>query len=70
MGQFKNLIKISMMIIITFSLTGCWDKTELDQKAYVIGIGLDAHEKEGKIKVTYLVANPEVGSQRIGRWIN
>lgn len=66
MGQFKNLIKISMMMIITFSLTGCWDKTELDQKAYVIGIGLDAHEREGKIKVTYLVANPEVGSQQSG----
>ncbi|WP_102264146.1 Ger(x)C family spore germination protein [Mesobacillus jeotgali] len=66
MGQFKKLTKISIMTFIILSLTGCWDKKELDQKAYVIGIGLDTHEKEGKIKVTYLVANPEVGSQQSG----
>ncbi|MEW8972426.1 MAG: Ger(x)C family spore germination protein, partial [Mesobacillus sp.] len=53
-------------VIIILSLTGCWDKKELDQKAYVIGIGLDTHEKEGKITVTYLIANPEVGSQQSG----
>jgi spore germination protein KC len=66
MEQYKNLIKISIMVIIILSLTGCWDKKELDQKAYVIGIGLDTHEKEGKITVTYLIANPEVGSQQSG----
>jgi spore germination protein KC len=46
------------------SLTGCWDQKELDQKAYVIAIGLDKHEAEGKVKVTYMIANPEAGSQQ------
>lgn len=58
------------MVCIVLSMTGCWDKTELDQKAYVIGMGLDTHEKEGKVTVTYLIANPEVGSQQSGGGTN
>lgn len=64
MRQFKNLVEISLLIVLVLTLTGCWDQKELDQKAYVIGIGLDPHEAEGKVKVTYLIANPEVGSQQ------
>ncbi|MBS8266047.1 Ger(x)C family spore germination protein [Mesobacillus boroniphilus] len=70
MKQFKNLVKVFGMICIVLSTAGCWDKKELDMKAYVIGIGLDTHEKEGKIKVTYLIANPEVGSQQTGGGTN
>ncbi|RSD20517.1 Ger(x)C family spore germination protein [Mesobacillus subterraneus] len=66
MRQFWNLAKLTIWISLILALTGCWDKKELDQKAYVIGIGLDPHEQEGKIKVTYLIANPEVGSQQTG----
>lgn len=70
MGKYKNLAKISIMIGMILSLTGCWDQKELDQKAYVIGIGLDEHEIEGKVQVTYLIANPEVGSQQSGGGTN
>jgi spore germination protein KC len=59
-----RMIKWLMILAIPLSLSGCWDHTELDEKAYVIGIGLDQHEIEGKVKVTYLMANPEVGSQQ------
>ncbi|WLR55794.1 hypothetical protein LC048_01945 [Mesobacillus subterraneus] len=60
----SKMIKILMLLIITWSLSGCFDQKELDEKAYVIGIGLDQHKAEGKVKVTYLMANPEVGSQQ------
>jgi spore germination protein KC len=70
MRQFKNLVEISLLIVIVLTLTGCWDQKELDQKAYVIGIGLDPHEAEGKVKVTYIIANPEVGSQQSGGGTN
>lgn len=66
MRQLKNLVKFSLITFMLLSLTGCWDHKELDQKAYVIGIGLDKHEVEGKVKVTYMIANPEVGSQQSG----
>jgi spore germination protein KC len=66
----KNLVKISLLIGIVLTISGCWDQKELDQKAYVIGIGLDQHVAEGKVKVTYLIANPEVGSQQSGGGTN
>lgn len=47
-------------------LTGCWDRDELEDHAYVIGLGLDESKQEGKIKVTMLIANPEVGSVQGG----
>ena len=59
-------IKLLIIIAATVSMAGCWDQKELEQKAYVIGIGLDKHELESKVKVTYMIANPEVGSQQSG----
>ncbi len=58
------IIKATVLVALTLSLSGCWDHKELDDKAYVIGIGLDKHKAEGKVRVTYLIANPEVGSQQ------
>ena len=49
-----------------FLLSGCWDRKELEDRAYVIGLGLDQSKTEGKIKVTMLIANPEVGSMQGG----
>jgi spore germination protein KC len=63
MGQLK-FIKLLVIFVAAVSMTGCWDQKELDQKAYVIGIGLDTYDAEGKVKITYLIANPEVGSQQ------
>lgn len=59
-------LKLFLMVAAVASLAGCWDQKELDQKAYVIGIGMDKHEIESKVKITYLIANPEVGSQQSG----
>ena len=64
MKLHSKMIKVIILIAILLSLSGCWDQKELDEKAYVIGIGLDKHKAEGKVEVTYLIANPEVGSQQ------
>ncbi|WP_423407952.1 Ger(x)C family spore germination protein [Heyndrickxia sp. MSNUG] len=70
MKMLKNLVRLLFICVIVTSLAGCWDQKELDQKAYVIAIGLDEAEQEGKIKVSYLIANPEVGSQQTGGGTN
>lgn len=70
MRPFKWITTLMFIVIGVSSLTGCWDKRELDRKAYVIGIGLDKDEQQGKIMVTYLIANPEVGSQQSGGGTN
>ncbi|MCH1627373.1 Ger(x)C family spore germination protein [Ferdinandcohnia quinoae] len=66
MKRIQNLNKILPFIILTFLLTGCWSQKEIDKSAYVIGIGIDKSEQQGKIKVTYLISNPEVGSTQEG----
>ena len=62
-----KLVKILFFIIICLSLTGCYDKTELDNLAYVIGIGLDVGEAQNSedddsdgenLNITYQIAIP------------
>ena len=62
MPKVKATYKILLLLSIMFLLSGCWDREELEDRAYVIGLGLDKSEKESNIKITMLIANPEVGS--------
>src|SRR3954451_18235179 len=66
MPKRKIVCKLLLLLLVVCSLTGCWDQEELEDNAYVIGLGLDPSKEEGKIKVTMLIANPEVGSMQGG----
>ncbi|WP_066073748.1 Ger(x)C family spore germination protein [Neobacillus soli] len=66
MQKTKIISRILLLFVIVFSLTGCWDREELEDRSYVIGLGLDHSKHKGKIKVTMLLANPEVGSMQGG----
>jgi spore germination protein KC len=66
MQKTKTVCRLLLLFAIVSFLTGCWDREELEDKAYVIGLGLDRSKEEGKIKVTMLLANPEVGSMQGG----
>ncbi|KUP09562.1 hypothetical protein Q73_02820 [Bacillus coahuilensis m2-6] len=59
---------VLFMMVILF-LSGCYDKKEVEEQAYVVALGLD-QGKEGKLKVTYQIANPEVGSAAKGGQAN
>jgi spore germination protein KC len=48
-----------------FLLTGCWDKFELEEQAYVVALGLDK-ASDNLISVTFQIANPQVGSTNKG----
>ncbi|MEH7373963.1 Ger(x)C family spore germination protein [Neobacillus drentensis] len=61
-----TVCNVLMFLFIVCILTGCWDREELEDKAYVIGLGIDHSKHKGKIKVTMLLANPEVGSMQGG----
>lgn len=45
-------------IIISFTLTGCWDQQELDFVFIVSGVGIDKLE-DGQIKLTLLSTYPK-----------
>lgn len=57
----KNIKKILLSTLLTCSLalTGCWDRTELQERAFVMVVGIDKHKsknkKGDKLKMTYLL---------------
>jgi len=57
---------IGILLCVTI-LSGCWDQTETETLSYVTAIGIGKDEDdEGMVKVTYVIANPEVGNQAGG----
>lgn len=56
-----------VILAIVFLTTGCWDKKEIEEKAYVVDIGLDKSDKKGDIQITYHIANPQVGTSQRGK---
>ncbi len=41
---------VIMLILSTMCMTGCWDKVEIDKKAFVSILGVDAGKDIGKEK--------------------
>ena len=66
MQKIKTVCKLLLSLVVVCLLMGCWDRAEIESRAYVIGLGLDESKQSGKIKVTMLIANPEVGSMQGG----
>lgn len=66
MQKTKTLFRLLLFFLMLCLLSGCWDREELEDKAYVIGLGLDRSKDKDKIKITMLLANPEVGSMQGG----
>ncbi|ASK63679.1 hypothetical protein CFK37_16695 [Virgibacillus phasianinus] len=63
MKKHNLIVKLIYLIPILLTLSGCWNQSQIEERAYVIAIGLDKAEASNRIKVTYLIANPEYGSQ-------
>ncbi len=58
MKRLKVIIVSIIIIIVNILTTACWDKVEIEKRAFVLGIGLDKSEEEGQIDVTYQIALP------------
>jgi spore germination protein KC len=54
---------LSIIISLLVLLSGCWDQKQVDKRAYVYAVGMDMAEEENKFNITYLIVNPEYGSQ-------
>ncbi len=51
-------IYISVLVSILIVSTGCWDRIEIENRAFVLGIGLDKNNESDKIALTYQIALP------------
>lgn len=58
MNYLKNVLCILLIALILLTMTGCWDNTEIDDKAYVISLGLDTGS-QSKLQVSLLIAIPK-----------
>lgn len=57
----KKAYSLIFIVLLLFT-TGCWDKEEIEERLFVIAIGIDANEVEGKdylnrLRVTYKYPN-------------
>jgi spore germination protein KC len=56
-----RLMKIILMCLAVLLFTGCWDRVEVEEMAYVMAIGIDKG-KGDHYNITYQIANPQVGT--------
>lgn len=54
-----------VLLLLPFVLTGCWDQKELEERSYVVAIGLDLPkeidiDKEQAVDVTFQFSNPKL----------
>jgi spore germination protein KC len=52
------LLNIVICILLIVTLTGCWNRRELDTLAVVLGVGVDKLMKSGKVQITAQVVKP------------
>ena len=55
MSKTNNAKFIFLILLLPLFLTGCYDRFELDNLAYVIAIGVDTGEN-GNVNITYQIA--------------
>ncbi|WP_284139308.1 Ger(x)C family spore germination protein [Virgibacillus sp. LDC-1] len=66
----KRLTRVIVFLLCIVLLAGCWDQKQVEKHAYVFAIGLDKGEENDPIEVTYIIVNPDYGSQQQGGGAN
>ncbi|TCK05539.1 UNVERIFIED_ORG: spore germination protein KC [Anoxybacillus amylolyticus] len=65
--KWKQVMSVFFVSMHFMLLSGCWDREEVNDLAFVLGIGID-RTKQGKIRMTVEIAVPRMigGEQMIG----
>lgn len=63
MINVKYLAQILFLLFIIPLLSACWDQSAIDQRAYVVALGIGKSENENQIQVTFLITNPELSKK-------
>lgn len=61
----KRIKFFSLVVSLVLILTGCWDQKEVEERSYVVAIGLDlpknvSLEKDQAVDVTFQFSNPKL----------
>ena len=52
-----KFFKLLIILVLSFLITGCYDRKELDDLAYAIALGIDKGD-EKNLDITYQIAIP------------
>jgi spore germination protein KC len=55
----SKVILFIILLLLLFSITGCWDSIELNERIIISGIGIDKDEDSGKIQLTIQSVIPD-----------
>ena len=51
-------VSILLLVCLLLSLSGCWSRREIETLGFVMAMGIDKAQEEGKLQLTMLVAKP------------
>lgn len=54
----RQLEFVALLIFIVFFASGCWNRREIETLGFVMAVGIDRAQQDGKIQVTMLVSKP------------
>lgn len=65
----KKLKLFSLILLCTIAITGCWDKIEIDERAFVLSIGVDKAPEGTGSSEKYLITlvNPDTAEAKEGK---
>ncbi|SNZ02168.1 germination protein, Ger(x)C family [Terribacillus aidingensis] len=61
----RKLLVMIVCIPMIILLSGCTDRKEIEEQAFVVAVGVDKTDKPNIFRFTFQIANPEVGSSTI-----
>jgi spore germination protein KC len=61
----EKIIIVLIVILLILSCSGCSDRIELEEQAYVTALGIDKG-KDNNLSITYQITNVNYGNQGKG----
>ena len=55
--KLKSMLKTLIIVMLALSLTGCWNRRELNTLAIVMGVGIDKGEKPDEIEMSVQIVD-------------
>ena len=57
-GRVLRIVAIILLAVIMITMTGCWDRREIETLGFVMAVGIDQAREEGKVQLTVHIAKP------------
>lgn len=66
----NRMLFMLLTIVVMFTQIGCWDVKDVADSAFITAIGLDASDKPGMLRVTFVIPKPSVIRMRSDKLFN